>query len=287
MKRGRKRTRSRAGSSTFSAAATRFKDIGILTLKNESVVRVASWLNEIEFDGRNVPFIPFSSLDIRKRKITGEILSFLRFLDSPPDDLAFAAFLQSDLLAERLARDPDEPVSGRGEWTDRVRRFLFERRMERRRGPAYTDFRTAFPTVWKKYIEPHFKAVGYFPLYDLVTEVFRSFDVFESFASEEATLAKLLEAIKDFEGMGKNDLGAFLAAAETDEGRDSKLDIDVPVDVDAVRIMSIHKAKGLGFPAVILLLYGEKFQPPEHYLSEAEDPATGRRPSASSAWAGT
>jgi len=248
----------------------RFRDIGILTLKNESVVRVASWLNEIEFEGRSVPFIPFSSLDIRKRKVTGEILSLLKFLDAPPDDLAFAAFLQSDLLAERLVHDPEEPVSGRAEWADRVRRFLFERRTERRGGPAYTDFRSAFPSVWKKYLEPHFKAVGYFPLYDLVTEIYRGFDVFKHFGPEEAALAKFLEAIKDFEGMGKNDLGAFLSEAESDERKESKLDIDVPVDIDAVRIMSIHKAKGLGFPAVILLLYGERFQAPEFYLSDKD-----------------
>ncbi len=248
----------------------RFRDIGILTLKNESVVRIASWLNEIEFGGRSVPFIPFSSLDIRKRKITGEILSFLKFLDSPPDDLAFAAFLQSDLLAERLVRDPEEPFTRREEWADRVRRFLFERRTERRSGPAYTDFRSTFDSIWKKYVGPYFKAVGYFPLYDLVTEIYRGFDVFRNFPSEEAALAKFLEAIKDFEGMGKNDLGAFLSEAASDERRESKLDIDVPVDIDAVRIMSIHKAKGLGFPAVILLLYGERFQASEFYLSDKD-----------------
>ena len=246
------------------------RDIGILALKNDSVVRIASWLNELSFDGRPVPFIPFSSLDIRKRKLTGEILALLKFLDAPPDDLAFAAFLRSDLLAARLVRDPAEPCARRAEWAERALRFLFDRRTERRRSPAYVDFRSAFPTVWKKYVEPHFKAVGYYPLYDLVTEVYRNFDVFGCFPDEEATLAKLLEAIKDFEGMGKNDLGEFLQAAESNERRDSKLDVDVPVDVDAVRIMSIHKAKGLGFPAVILLLYAEKFQAPDFYISEKD-----------------
>jgi ATP-dependent helicase/nuclease subunit A len=246
------------------------RDIGILTMRNDSVVRIASWLNEFGFSGPPVPFIPFSSLDIRKRKIIGEILAFLKFLDAPPDDLAFAAFLRSDLLAARLVRDRGGASAGGEEWSEQVGRFLFRRRRERRRGPAYTDFRSAFPSVWKRYVEPHFKAVGYFPLYDLVTEVYRSFDVFGLFPDEEATLVKLLEAIKDFEGMGKNDLGEFLEAAEGDEERDSKLDIDVPVDVDAVRIMSIHKAKGLGFPAVILVLYAEEFKPPDFFLSEKD-----------------
>ena len=35
--------------------------------------------------------------------------------------------------------------------------------------------------------------------------------------------------------------------------------------------MSIHKAKGLGFPVVILLLYGEPWRPPDFYVSREED----------------
>jgi ATP-dependent exoDNAse (exonuclease V) beta subunit len=35
--------------------------------------------------------------------------------------------------------------------------------------------------------------------------------------------------------------------------------------------MSIHKAKGLGFPVVILLLYGECWQPPDYFLAEGEN----------------
>ena len=49
-----------------------YADIAVLTYKNDNVVRVASWLNEVE-----VPFIPFSSLDIRKRGVIREILSLL------------------------------------------------------------------------------------------------------------------------------------------------------------------------------------------------------------------
>jgi ATP-dependent helicase/nuclease subunit A len=243
-----------------------YSDIGILTLKNDSVVRIASWLNDVEAE--KIPFIPYSSLDIRKRKVTGEILALLRFLDSPPDDLAFASFLLSDILARRAARDgraadPDA-------WSDLVRRFIFDYRLQRQ-SPLYTAFRTADPDSWEAYFEPFFKAVGYLPLYDLVTDIFRVFGLFEAFPDEEAALAKFLEAIKDFEGMGRNDLGEFLLSAENNDTGASTLDIDVSLDIDAVKVMSIHKAKGLGFPAVVLLLYGEKFQPPDFYLS-GEDP---------------
>ena len=90
-----------------------------------------------------------------------------------------------------------------------------------------------------------------------MSEIYAVFDVFERKPDEEATLAKLLEAIKDFEGRGSNSLRDFLRFAEGREGS-SAWDIDVPEGADSVRAMTIHKAKGLGFPVVIALLYGER-----------------------------
>ena len=61
--------------------------------------------------------------------------------------------------------------------------------------------------------------------------------------------------------------------AEDETAGDSGLNIDVPAGIEAVRIMSIHKAKGLEFPAVVLLLYNETFKPDEFYLHEEKDEA--------------
>jgi ATP-dependent exoDNAse (exonuclease V) beta subunit len=47
----------------------RYGDIAVLTQKNEDAVRVTTWLNEVD-----IRFISYSSLDIRRRKITGEIV---------------------------------------------------------------------------------------------------------------------------------------------------------------------------------------------------------------------
>jgi ATP-dependent exoDNAse (exonuclease V) beta subunit len=228
-------------------------DIAVLTYKNDNVVRVASWLNEV-----GIPFIPFSSLDIRKRAVVREILSLLLFLDAPPDDLSFASFLLGRVFAARSAFDP-------GRW----RSFLFESRAAGA-SPLYVAFRKRHPEVWDGLFERLFKSVGYYPLYDLVTLAFRVFNVFELFPKEEAALVKLLEVIRDFEGTGRNDLREFLAYAGRGEGEASAWTIDVPSEIDAVKVMSIHKAKGLGFPAVVLLLYGERYHPPEFFLEEED-----------------
>ncbi len=236
-----------------------YADIAVLTYKNENVVRVSSWLNE-----EGIPFVPYSSLDIRGRKVIMEVLGLLAFLDSPPDDLSFAAFLSGEVFAGALARDGAAPPAG--EWN----RFLFAHRAAQDR-PLYGAFRESYPGLWDRYFEPYFKTVGYYPLYDLVTQIYRGFGVFDLFRDEEASFVKLLEVIKNFEGAGRNDLRAFLEVTRSGEGGSSDWTIDVPPDIPAVKVMSIHKAKGLGFPVVILLLYGESWHPPDFFVSREED----------------
>ena len=244
----------------------RASDIAVLTYKNADVVRVASWLNELE-----IPFIPYSSLDIRGRKIISEILSFLRFLDAPPDDLAFAEVLLGGMFAARSA----EEAGAFGPDADFLdievrRRFLHECRRDKDL-PLYTALRRRRPALWDRHFEPFFKSVGYLPLYDLVTRIYRVFDVFRLFPREEAALTKLLEAIKGFEGEGRNDLREFLRFTGNEEDADANWTIDVPREIDAVQIMSIHKAKGAEFPVVICLLYGERLHAEDFHLFTDEE----------------
>lgn len=219
----------------------RFGDIAILTQKNEEAVRVSGWLNE-----EGIPFISYSNLDIRRRKITGEITALLKFLDSPIDDHAFAAFVLGDLFCRNAAAESTD-IS-----LDTLRDFICA---SAGAGPLYTAFRTAFPHVWERCFSLLFRVSGYFPVYDLVSEAYRVFRVFERCPDEEATLVKILEVIKEFEGTGYGSLRDFLDIAEDDTGDAAAWNMNVPKNIDAVRVMTIHKAKGLGFPAVIVLLY--------------------------------
>src|SRR5579863_8735944 len=72
---------------------------------------------------------------------------------------------------------------------------------------------------------------------------------------EEAALIKFLEVVKEFESEGSNSLTDFLATASGEETGDADWDMAVPKNIEAVKIMTIHKSKGLGFPVVIVLLY--------------------------------
>lgn len=237
-----------------------YGEIIILTPKNDTVVAISSWLNE-----RHIPFISHSSLDIRSRKLTRELIALLRFLDTPIDDLSFTTFLLGDVFQSTLSQQQTSLA------LKELHTFIFQARQEHRTGkPLYILFRERYPSMWKHYFEELFSVVGYLPLYDLISEIYASFDLFRSAKNEEGALIKFLEVIKNFEDGGQNNLKDFLAFTE-EEDEDSQWTIPVPTDADAVAVMTIHKAKGLDNRVVIVLLPDGNPRADNLFIEEAED----------------
>jgi ATP-dependent exoDNAse (exonuclease V) beta subunit len=218
-----------------------WRDIALLSPRNEDVLRATAWLTE-----SRVPVLSHSSLDVRLRRRASEVLSLLSFLDSPTDDLAFASFILGDLFG-RAAR-------GTGRSPSELQGFLFRCRTER---PLYKAFQREFPDLWGKLLKGLFTAAGYLPPYDLVSEACAVLGLFDLAADEEATIARLLEKVKEFEGSGANSLRGFLDTADAEEAAE-KWAIAAPRSADCVAAMTVHKSKGLGFPVVIVLLYGQR-----------------------------
>ncbi len=235
----------------------RYGDIAILTRRNEDVVKTTLWLNE-----KNIDFISYSNLDIRRRKITGEVVALLNFLDSPMDDLSFSTFINGVIFGALLRADHPEITP------ERLGEFLFGYRES---PPLYKSFQKEFSLLWEKYFAGLFKSSGYFPIYDLVTEAYAVFRVFETMGDEEAALVKILEAVKEFEGAGYNSIRDFLDFAGDSDSGESEWNMDVPKALNAVKVMTIHKAKGLGFPAVIVLLYEGRNRGFDYIIEEEED----------------
>jgi len=234
-----------------------YGDIAILTRRNEDVVKTTLWLNE-----KNIDFISYSNLDIRRRRITGEIVALLNFLDSPMDDLSFSAFINGEVFGALLRAEQPEITP------ERLRKFLFEYRES---PPLYKSFQKEFSILWEKYFAGLFRVSGYFPIYDLVTEAYAVFRVFETLGDEEAALVKILEAVKEFEGAGYNSIRDFLDFAGDSDSGESEWNMDVPKALDAVKVMTIHKAKGLGFPVVIILLYEGRNRGFDYIIEEEEN----------------
>jgi ATP-dependent exoDNAse (exonuclease V) beta subunit len=223
-----------------------FEDIAVLTRSNEEVLRISGWLN-----GEDIPFLSHSSLDIRSRRIVGELLAFLRFLDSPIDTLSFATFLFGTVFRAAAV------VTGDGPAEQQLQLLASDCRVPNA-PPLYRALRENFPALWDRLFASLFAGVGHLPLYDLVCEVYKTFAVFERFPREESALVKLLEVVKDFEQEGENSLKRFLDFASEQPGENSPgWDIDPPSG-GAVTLMTIHKSKGMQFPVVLLVLYDRR-----------------------------
>ncbi|MBM2840808.1 MAG: UvrD/REP helicase protein, partial [Bacteroidetes bacterium] len=234
------------------------RDIALLTPNNEDVIRVSAWLNE-----QSIPFISHSSLDIRTRKITGEIIALLQFLDSPVDDLSFASFLLSDLFQSSLRHHRHSLTR------QDISAFLFAAKRDGQ-VPLYKSFQERYADVWEKFFASLYTRVGYLPLYDLVSDLYKVFDVFAVMPEQEGTLVKLLDVVKLFEEGGNSSVKDFLSfALDTPEG--SGWEMDVPAEGDAVTLMTIHKAKGLDFPVVLVLLYDWRNPSRPYTIEELED----------------
>ena len=191
-------------------------DIALLAPKNADVVRATSWLNDM-----GVPFISFSSLDVQDPDGGRR--------DARPPFLPGLAAGRPCLRDLRPGKGLRAHPPG-AEWPGSRRpcgAFLFGSRTQR---PLYKAFQRKYPDLWKGCFAGLFRSAGYLPLYDLVSEACVSFDVFSLVGEEEATLAKLLEVVKDFEGSGANSLREFLGAADEAPGADGAAQwaIDVP-----------------------------------------------------------
>lgn len=215
-------------------------DVAILAERNSYVTHIASIIN-----GMGLPVISHSSIDIRFRKIIHEILTLLSFLFSPTDDFSFASFLLSETYSTFLAKnnlffDPSE--------------IFLEKKKRLDNEPLYKIFERKYPDFWANHFQDLLSSASYLPLYDLTTRIYKHFDLFNLFPFEEAAFLKFLEVARAFETERWGCIGDFVDFFLFSESEKGLFDISLPQNADAITLMTIHKAKGLGFPVVFVYL---------------------------------
>ena len=132
-----------------------------------------------------------------------------------------------------------------------LRDFLFECARHARQTKEiyfYKHFREAFPQVWEDFFEDFFRQVGVYPLYELTAGIIQRFGCEKYFPQYQGFLMHLLELVK-MQEKESCDLSSFLDYYEDLEGEDRFVPMS---QVDAIKILTVHKAKGLEFPVVIV-----------------------------------
>jgi ATP-dependent helicase/nuclease subunit A len=208
----------------------RGKGIAVLVRRNQDAEDIAAWLM-----AEGIPVVTENSLRLRSADLIKGLVAFLRFLDYPMDDLAFWG-----AAASRLFRGLP------GISLEALETFLAEGRWQ---PPLYKTFERRFPEVFAGLMRPLLARVGFVTPYDLAREVVERFHLLERFAEEQVFIHRFFELIFQTEARGQRSLSHFLQFWE-EGGMDEK--IGLPEEITAVRILTIHKAKGLEFPVVFV-----------------------------------
>ena len=210
-----------------------YQDIAVLARSNREVENISSWLIS-----EGLPVESEKTLNIAENPRIKELTAFLRFLNSPIDNLAFASFILGDIFSQASG------ISG-GE----IRDFLFRISLKGGfRDYLYVEFRGRFPRAWKELIEGFYKNTGFIPLYELCVGILDKFKVMGNFPQAQGFFMRFLELIKLKEEDAQS-LPLFLEYFESAPPEDLYVYSSANVSVKA---MTIHKAKGLEFAVVII-----------------------------------
>lgn len=193
-------------------------DVCILVRKNKEGVAVANYLIE-----KNIQVVSSESLLISNNKKVNFIINLLTYLTKPSDELI--KFDCLNFLHEHLKIEiPTHEF---------INQFV-------KKQPSFV-----FKLLAAYSVEFNHNVFFQKNLYDAIEYVIHGFKLTEQ---SDAYIQYFLDFVLDFQSKELNSLNGLLDEWETQK---DSLSIIAPENINAVRIMTIHKAKGLEFPIVI------------------------------------
>jgi len=208
-------------------------DICFLLRKTEDVQKWTSFLLS-----KGIQVESIVTTDIRENFLLREIVEVIRFFDMPYDNFSFASFITGRLFEKLSGIDSRD----------------FYRWLEKKeRGFLYIKFKEEYRDFWDRYFSEPFRAAGYLPVYDFLIMVMNNFMVYELFPEHAPFLKHFEEVVHSLEEKGISTIVDFLKKWDKrEEGSEGSFILQLPFLTDAVKVMTIHRAKGLQFPVVVL-----------------------------------
>jgi ATP-dependent exoDNAse (exonuclease V) beta subunit len=233
-----------------------YQDIAVLVRKNIQVRDIVRRLGRDD-----IPTLSDQSLMLGSNPRVCEIIAFFKFLDYPPDDLDFHAFISGEIFHAAARR-----VSP-GEFSRFSQDAWFGRR-----GPLYKVFKEQMPECWAKLVEPFFQTVGFLPPYDLFSDLCQCYRLYEDFDGDTPFFLALGDALHSAELEKGNSIAGFIRRWDKMVGNQETPSVAIPENTPGVKVLTMHQSKGLEFPAVIVPVDQSREATPEAIFWDGQKP---------------
>src|SRR2546423_7978518 len=242
---------------SLTASGQQYKDIAILLRAFTGL-----WTYESALRRAGIPYLTVQGKGFYQREEITDLVQLLRFLDNKTDELSLAAVLRSPLcgisdnalLALRCA-----PMKDEDEASTHLRRRNLLRALRLQREIRFIDSaeRDALERA-RVWIDSLLARRNRYGIADLLRYAVRSSEFMTVIAANFdgaqriANVAKLFRLAEQFEKTGFliRDFVHYVEEFEAIGGREGEGQMDETANV--VRLMTIHQAKGLEFPVVII-----------------------------------
>jgi len=208
-------------------------DIAILVRRNAEAKEITQYLCE-----RGYPVVSGETLYLSSNPAVKGIFSALKFLAHPLDNTSFLGLVLSTFFGKQTGLNEKD-----------IRNFAEDCVSDT---PYYIQFKKRFPEIWMNYIETFFTHAGFLPVYDITSDIIRVFKIPENCGDTESFLESFLEFVHNLEEKSITSIEGMLIEWERQQNYENPPSILLPESAEAIRIMTIHSAKGLEFPVVIL-----------------------------------
>lgn len=229
-------------------------DMAILVRRNEEGQQVAAMLLEYKNSPNALPHCRYEVVSSESLRINGAasvnlLLGAMRYLLNPDDAIARAQ------LSYEYAR-LHEPTRKEAEVFAVANQVFFESQLP----DKFTKEKLSLKKL---------------PLFELTETIIDIFELGKQ-QGELVYLQAFQDLVLDFYSRERNDLASFLEWWEVNKNKE-KTSIKLSGEVDAVKILTIHKAKGLQFKYVIIPFCSwnvdhEKFHAPNLWVKSGQSP---------------
>lgn len=209
-----------------------WSDILVLVRANREAATLVQALTEA-----GIPVITENSLLLAAHPLVRQTVAFLSFLSSPADDVAFWTVVAGGIVQQL----PGMPF----DWQS-LHDWCVNRSHDQ---PLSVQFQRQWPDIWRRLFAPFLSQAGLMTPYDIVREWYLLCQVEQRYPGDVVFVRRFLEVVHAAEEAGAACLPLFLQHWG-DVGVTEQ--IPMPEGLDAVRIMTIHKSKGLEAPVVIV-----------------------------------